>query len=170
MDIIDTQPLNDGDLGLAPVPAPPKALKPQEILRLGALTLQQEKSEAVEQLLTEQAQTYRDILKTQGAEPLITALLDRDRQLAQTGRQIADGRTASRLMREFVRGLLNMADYRSVRAVGDATKTGQIERVLEALGADPADLRQLRLQGSTLGRLDDPEERAEHLASGKVKK
>lgn len=145
------------------------ALRPDELLRLGALTLQEESSDAVESLITEQQATYREILRTQGPQPLIQALLDRDRQLARTGREMASGRTASRLLREFVRGVLNMADYRSVRQVGDATKTGQIEKILEALGAEAADLRQLKESGSTLGRLDAPEERDRQLRSGELK-
>lgn len=163
---VTDQPLNDSDYALAPPPEPAKALRPEEILRLGALTLQQEQSEAIEELLTEQEQTYRKILKEQGPGPLIEALLARDRQLAYTGRQVADRRTQSRMMREFIRGLLQLADYRSLRAVGDATKTGQIERVLEALGAEPADLRQLKLHGSTLGELESGEQRAGELSSG----
>lgn len=152
----EARPIGDWDASLAfPAPAPPAALRPEELLRLGALTLQEEQSEAVEQLVTQQEETYRAILRAKGAEPLIEALLDRDRQLARTGREMASGRTGGRLLREFIRGALQLADYRSVRAVGDATKTGQIEKILEALGAEPTDLRQLKLHGSTLGELGD---------------
>lgn len=161
---------SDSDYALAPPPELPKALAPAEILRLGALTLQSERSQAVEDLLEEQHAAYQTIARQKhGVALLIHALLDRDRQLAQMGRQIADGRTASRMLREFVRGLLQTADYRAVLAVGDATKTGQIEKVLEALGAEPADLRQLRLHGSTLGELESGEQAAEQLASGERK-
>lgn len=146
--------LIDSDDALAPPPTP---LSPEEILRRGILSLEEESSEAVERLVTEQQETYRQILKADGPEPLIEALLARDRQLARTGREMATGRASTRMLREFVRGLLNLADYASVRQVGDATKTGQIEKVLEALGAEPADLRTLRLHGSTLGPVpEDP--------------
>lgn len=149
-------------------PEPPTALSPQEILRLGALTLQAERAEGIEQLLAEQRDTYQAMLQ-QDPVQLVEALLDRDRQLAQMGRQVADGRTASRMLREFVRGLLNAADYPTVKRVGDATKTGQIEKILEALGAEPADLRQLQKQGTTLGELESGEGRAEELAEGRRK-
>ncbi len=156
-------PDSDADFALAPPPEPPATLSSQAILRLGALTLKGEQSQAVEHLLDQQQAVYQQTSK----EELVRTLLDRDRQLAQMGRQIADGRVASRMLREFVRGLLNLADYPTVKRVGDATKTGQIERVLEALGAEPADLRQLRLHGSTLGELESGEGRAEDLVSGK---
>lgn len=143
----------------------PRTLSSQEILRLGALTLQTERSDNLEALITEQRAVYQDTPKDQ----LILALLDRDRQLAQMGRQIADGRTAGRMLREFVRGLLATADMRTLRRVGDATKGGQIEGILEALGAEPADLRQLGRHGSTLGELEDQEARAGALADGRRK-
>lgn len=152
--------LPDGDLGLAPPPEPPKALSPAEILRLGALTLQAERSEAVEQLLMEQEQTYLEIYQklgpASGVKALVAALLDRDRALANMGRQVADGRTASRLLREFMRAALY--------ASGGRPDAQMVERALEKLGAEPADMRQLRLHGSTLGPLAPPEERAERLA------
>lgn len=159
--------MSDSDDALAP---PPQPLSPEQILRRGILSLEEESSEAVERLVTEQQETYRQVLKQPGGQDLILqALLDRDRQLARTGREMASGRAATKMLREFVRGLLNLADYASVRRVGDATKTGQIEKVLEALGAEPADLRQLKQHGSTLGALDDPAARAEDLAEGRRK-
>lgn len=143
-------PLTDSDYALAPPPPEPKVLSPQEVLRLGALTLrEEERSEAVELLVTEQEQTYREVLKRQGPEVLIQALLDRDRALATTGRQIADGRTANRLLREYMRGVLYAAETGS---------RDRVERLLEALGADPADARQLKAHGSTLGALAPLEE------------
>src|SRR5207244_9372468 len=146
--------MKDSDYALAP---PPQPLSPEQILRRGILSLEEESSEAVERLLTEQEETYRQILKQPGGQALLLqALLDRDRQLARMGREFASGRMATKLLRAVVRGLLNMADYRSLRRMGDATKTGQIEKVLEALGAEPTDLRQLKQHGSTLGALDDP--------------
>lgn len=165
------------DLTTAPDPdavalaTPPvvEALSSQEMLRLGALSLQEEQSEAVEQLLTDQQATYQEILRTQGGGALLRVLMDRDRQLAGMGREIATGRTAGRLLREFVRGVLAHADMTSLRRVGDATKGGTIEGILQALGAEPADLSQLRKSGSTLGPVEDREERHERLADGRQK-
>jgi hypothetical protein len=144
---------------LAPRKPAPKALAPEEILRLGALTLQAERSEAVNDLLMEQHAVYRDSTK----QELIDALLARDRALANMGRQIADGRTATRLLREFMRAALYSAEGKADPQV--------VERALQTLGAEPADARQLRLHGSTLGPLEDPKVRAEGLASvaGEVK-
>jgi hypothetical protein len=131
---------------LTPRPAAPTALRPAEILRLGALTLQAEKSEAVEQLLAEQQYTYQGSSK----QELIEALLDRDRALANMGRQIADGRTASRLLREFMRAALYAAGGKADPLV--------VERALEKLGAEPADRRQVQRDGSTLGPLEEADE------------
>ncbi len=147
---------------------PARALAPEQILRLGALTLQEEQSEAVERLLTEQQETYQQVLRERGPTALVEALLARDRQLAQMGRAVADGRTAGRLLREFMRAALQRADYAQLRAVGDATKTGKIEEVLELLGAEPADARQLKIQGSTLGPLASPEEQERKLREAGV--
>lgn len=159
--------LNDSDYALAP---PPKPLSPEEILRRGILSIEEESSEAVERLVTDQEATYRAVLQQPGGQDLLVqALLDRDRQLARTGRELATGRAASKMLREFVRGLLHLADHASLRAVGDATKAGKIEGILEALGAEPADLRTLRLRGTTLGTSEDPAARAEDLASGRRK-
>lgn len=159
----DDPPLTDGDLALAV----PRLVGPAELLRLGALTLEQERSDAIESLITDQQQQYREALKQRGPEALIQALADRDRLLAQTGRDLATGRTQGRLLREFVRGLLQYADHSQLRAIGDATKAGKIEGILVALGAEPTDLQQLKKQGSTLGPLEDPAGRAEDLASGR---
>jgi hypothetical protein len=142
---------------LAVVPPKPKVLSPEEILRLGALTLQAERSDAVNDLLMEQHEVYKQASKGE----LIQALLDRDRQLANMGRQIADGRSATRLLREFMRAALYSADGHRDPAL--------VEQALLKMGAEPADARTLALHGSTLGPLESPEQRAEDLASGKVK-
>lgn len=163
---MDERNLSDGDLGLAPTP---KTLSPEEILRLGAWTLVEEQSDAVERLITQQQETYRQILREQGPEPLLQALLARDRQLAHTGRQLADGRLAGRLLREVMRAQLLGSDHVSLRQIGDATKTGKVEAILEAMGAEPADARQLKLHGSTLGPLESPEEQAAKLKKAGVK-
>lgn len=142
-------------------PPPPKVLSPQEVLRLGALTLQAESSEAVERLLEDQETSYRVALQRHGPEVLIEALRDRDRLLANQGRQIADGRTGSRLLREFMRAALYKA--------GGRPDEQAVQRVLEQFGAEGADARQLRLHGSTLGPLESPEVVAGRLADGTQK-
>lgn len=141
-------------------PAPPAALAPEEILRLGALTLAQESSEAVERLLDEQAETYQRVLQESGPQALVEALVARDRLLAHQGRQIADGRTVSRIAREMVRAALYSAGGRP-----DALA---VQRAIEAFGGaeEVADARQLKLHGSTLGPLERPEAAAEALANG----
>jgi hypothetical protein len=152
---------------LEPVePAKPSALTPADLLRLGALTLDQERSQAVEEQLADQKAFYQEASR----EELIAALLERDRHLMHTGRQAADGRMTGRLLRELLRGLLATADMQALRQVGQYAKGGQIEKILGMLGAEPADLRDLKLSGTTLGRLEDPEQRAEDLVSGKLKK
>lgn len=144
---------------LAPLARP---LPPEQVLRLGALTLEQEKSAAVDALVEDQRATYERCSK----EALIDALLDRDRLLAHQGRQIADGRTVSRIAREMVRAALYSAGGRVDR---DA-----VQRAIDSFGAgDPAhevaDARQLKLHGSTLGPLVDPEKAAEALEKGTLK-
>jgi hypothetical protein len=119
---------------------------PTDLLRLGALTLEEDRAASVEALLTEQEHTYRRVLERSGPEPLIAALLERDRHLAQMGRQLADGRTAGRLLREFVRAVLARADLNA---------GSEVERILGELNAEQADARQLRLHGSTTGPLED---------------
>ena len=141
---------------------PPRALPPEELLRLGALTLDAERSEAVEQLLNEQEDRYRLVLRREGPEALIVALRDRDRLLANQGRQLSDGRSATRLLREFLRASL----YRA----GGVPNVQAIERVLEQFGMEAADAKQLRLHGGTLGPLQPPEQVAEELADGTRRK
>lgn len=138
-------------------PAPPVPLAPEALLRLGALTLEQEQSDAVEKHLAEQQAIYQDATR----EELLKALEDRDRLLLQQGRQMADGRTASRLLREFMRASL----YRA----GGMPNVQAVQKVIEQFGAEGADARQLKLHGSTLGPLEPPEVVAGELASGERK-
>lgn len=139
----------------------PQPLAPEQILRLGALTLAQEQSQAIEALLDAQEATYREALRTHGPEVLIEALLARDRLLAQQGRQVADQRTGSRLLREFMRAALYTAEGRgSIEAA---------EQAIKRLGGEAADARQLKLHGSTLGPLEHPEQIAQRLADGTQK-
>ena|SRR5665213_372355 len=135
----------------------PKILPPEQLLRLGALTLQAERSEAVERLLEDQAAVY----VTKSKEELVEALVARDALLAHQGRQIADGRTGSRLLREFMRAALYQAEGKgSIEAA---------EAAIRRLGGEEADARQLKLHGSTLGPLESPEAVAGKLASGEKK-
>lgn len=128
----------------------PKILTAEEIRRIGALQVEEERSSGLTQFLAEQRGIYEDMSK----EQLIEALLARERVLALEGRQLADGRIGGQLLREFVRGLLVQSDHAALRRIGDATKTGQVEQILQALGAPPADASQLKRHGTTLGDAD----------------
>lgn len=154
--------------GLEPVAAPTKPPIPdaQAMRRVGALAVQSERVQAVQDQLVSQ----RAIYENYGKADLIDALLRRDEQAMLEGRQLADGRIAGRMLREFVRSILGTADAAALRQVEVGAKGGQIERILQALGAEPADLRQLKLAGHTLGRDEaEVQQRAEDLASGKLK-
>lgn len=148
-----------------PPPNLPKLLTVQEIRRLGALDVEESHSAATEQFITDQQEKYKQYSK----EHLIEELCRRDRTAIQEGRDLADGKTAGNLLREFVRGVLHMADHASLRAIDrkgltlrDESKSGTIENLLRALGAEPSDNRTLRLEGSMLGPgLSDPQEQEE---------
>jgi hypothetical protein len=117
-----------------------------QLRRLGALTLDADRSDAVEHHVMEQRHAYEDASKDQ----LIETLLDRDRQLLTEGRRLADGTIGGRVLREFMRASLYAADGKANPAM--------VERVLLTLGAEPADRRQVQRDGSTLGPLEEPEE------------
>ncbi len=139
----------------------PKILPPEQLLRLGALTLQTEQSAAVEAHLDDQRIAYEEALRIHGPQGLITALLERDRVLLNQGRTLADQRAASRLLREFMRGALYSA--------GGKPQIEAAEAAIRRLGGEEADARQLKLHGSTLGPLEEPAVVAEQLASGERK-
>lgn len=136
-------------------------LAPTTLLKLGALTLQTEQSQAVDGHLADQEIAYREALERYGPEGLITALLERDKLLLNQGRTIADGRMLSRLTRELVRAALY--------SQGGRPDVAAVQKALEGFGAEPADLRQLARHGSTLGVLEEPGQVAEQLASGERK-
>lgn len=136
----------------------PEILAPVTLLKLGALTLQTEQSHAVDGHLADQELAYREALERYGPEGLITALLERDKLLLNQGRTIADGRMLSRLTRELVRAALY--------AQGGRPDVAAVQKALEGFGAEPTDLRQLALHGSTLGALEEPGKVAEGLADG----
>ena len=142
-------------------PEPPRVLSAEALLRLGALTVDGDQISALRGILRELEETYRKVLTLEGPEPLIQGLLDRDTQLAHLGRQVADQKTAGRLLREFMRMALQGSDHASLKRIGDATKTGKIEEVLQLMSGSVADARQLRLHGSTLGPMASPEAAAE---------
>lgn len=143
----------------------PEVLAPDAILRLGALTLEQERSEGVEKLLDEQEEAYRLALRRKGPEALIFALRQRDQLIAHQGRQIADGRTVSRMAREMVRA--------SLYAAGGRPDAQAVQKAIDQFAgpedpAGPVDARQLKLHGSTLGPLASPEQEAEKLVDGRT--
>lgn len=151
----------------ADVDLAPRLLSAAEIRRVGALTVQEETNVNTEHFLAEQRKAYAAASR----EHLEEELLRRDRNALLEGRQLQDGRLAGNLLRELVRHLLTLSDHAQLRRIGDATKAGSIEGILEALGAAPADARMLRLYGTTLGS-GKPEEEAraefEALADGRL--
>lgn len=146
---------------------PARTLTPGEIRRIGALTVQDERVAGLTDFLHEQEDRYSKMDKAS----LVDELVRRDKHLALEGRQLADGRLAGNLLRELVRHLLTLSDHATIRKVGDASKAGQIEGILLALGAEPAALQDVKRYGTTLGSGQTPEERAaefERLASGEL--
>jgi len=131
-------------MGPEPTPAP-VGLSPEQLRRVGALTVEQDRSASVEHHVLEQGAAYKDASK----EDLILTLLDRDRLLLSEGKRLADGTVGARLLREYMRA--------AIYASGGQLNALAVERLLEGLGAPPADLRQLRQYGSTLGPLDSIE-------------
>lgn len=121
------------------------------IRRLGALTVEAEESIQIDNVLADQRNFYESATKKE----LIETLLERDRTAMLEGRNLARGQTQTNLLREILRGVLLQSDHAQLRQIGDATKTGKVEDILEAIGCPPADARQLKLHGSTLGKLDD---------------
>ena len=133
----------DALLGHDPA-APIVGLPPEQLRRLGALTLQEDRSEAVEQHVTLQRHAYEGATKAQ----LIETLIARDRELMEQGKRLADGTIGGRVLKETMRAALYHAD-------------GQVARVEEILtnmmGAEPSDRRALGRHGSMLGQIDTPE-------------
>lgn len=116
-----------------------------QIRRIGALQAEDTNDRALEAWLESQERSYDTYSKDQ----LIRELVRRDRALNLEGRKLADGKTAGNLLREVVRGLLRTADATALKqGLADANL---VDGVLLALGAEPADKRQLRLHGHTLG-------------------
>lgn len=117
----------------------------EQIRRLGAMQAQDTADRSLDAWLLDQERSYGTYSKDQ----LIKELVRRDRALNLEGRNLADGKTAGNLLREVVRGLLRTADAAALKqGLADANL---VDGVLLALGAEPADKRQLRLHGHTLG-------------------
>lgn len=152
--------------------------------KLGALSVEYEASQSARDFLADQRKDYMSCPASQ----LVEELLRRDENAFREGRMLADGRMATNLLRELTRHLLQKADGAQLRQLTGAAKRGKdalllamehgdggmpglIEGLLENLGAEPGDLRQLRLHGSMLGDGRSPQERAEEmegLASGEI--
>jgi hypothetical protein len=126
----------------------PKILSPEQIRRLGAMHVEQIHDAQLDTFLEAQRETYEEASR----EQLIETLVDRDRRLALEGRALADGKMQSRLLREFARAMVT-----GLRS-GEPAK---IEELVQAMGGEPADQRQLRLAGHTLGV--DTDERYAHV-------
>lgn len=118
-------------------------LNPMLAFAAGKESIQLERAASVEIHLAEQKVVYEKVLANGGGADLVQALLDRDRLIAQVGREIADGRMGGKMLREFVRACLSSADR--------AQDPQQLQSFLEeVLGAAKADRRQLKLKGTTL--------------------
>lgn len=126
------------------LPAPEwTALNPFLAFEAGKADIELERGVAVELHLVEQKVVYERFLAAGKGDLLVQALLDRDRVIAQMGREIANGKTGGRLLREFVRAALASAErLQDPQRLQDFLE--------EALGAETADRRQLRLKGTTL--------------------
>jgi hypothetical protein len=126
----------------------PKILSPAEIRRLGALQTETIYDDTMDQFLDSQRETYEHSSHAQ----LVDTLLDRDRLLASEGRRLANGQLLAQLLREFARTMVS------------GLRSGEVEKIealVRAMGGSPADLRQLKLHGHTLG--GDPGERTAHV-------
>ncbi|HXU05429.1 MAG TPA: hypothetical protein VN903_30935 [Polyangia bacterium] len=91
------------------------------------------------ELVTQHLEAQRDLLKLASKADLVEAVVDRDRLLAQMGRELADGRMAGRQLKELLRGTLHGASMGGKLPMA-------IEQMLVAAGAPSSDLRQLRQQ------------------------
>lgn len=150
-DIVETIAVVAGEPAPVAKREAPPALTTTQVRRLGALSVQDEESIQIDNVLADQRNFYESASK----EELIKTLLERDKTAMLEGRQLARGQIQGNLLREIMRGILLSCDHATLRRIGDASKTGQVESILEMLGAEKADARQLKLHGSTLGKLDD---------------
>lgn len=146
---LDGESIKVSDLFQAEPPHQP--LSESALMRLGA-TMPNGKidSQAIRVQIQDQAKQYACYSK----EALIEELCRRDEGALRKGQEAADGRMAGRLLREFVRGILYTADKADLVGIpAHAAKGDGIETILKALGAEPANARQLRLEGSMIGNV-----------------
>lgn len=134
---------------------PQPILSVSQLRRIGALDAEADQKRVDEQFLASQRANYQAHCK----DDLIEELLRRDEAAIREGRQIADGKFAGRLLRDFVRGTLYLADTAELKEGLDTDKRLLVETLLEKLGAEPSDKRQVRLEGSMLGTGETVEER-----------
>lgn len=146
----------------------PRALGQDELRRVGAMMIGEE-GQVENSKITDFVEQQKESYKGYSREHLIEELCRRDRNAIIEGQNLADGRTAGRLLREFVRGMLYAADHAQLRTirdeVQDTTKAGLVENILRKLGAEPAPARMLRMYGTPLGTGATAEEAEQNISS-----
>lgn len=146
-------------------PALPDRLSPALAFDMGRRSVQLEQSQVLDEHLGEQKLVYESATK----DELVQACLDRDRVIAQIGRDLYTGKGGTALLREFVRAQLYAAERGSPEA---------IQKMLQDMFGSQmkADARQLRERGHMLGPtveqkmdpLQDAIQRAPEGPKGKV--
>lgn len=136
-------------------PEPPKRpLTEQGLMMLGIQFPEgRQPTHEIERHLGEQAAEYGRFSK----EQLIEELIRRDRNAIVKGQEIAEGKTAGKLLREFVRGILYQADEADRQVIQNELHSGRgtIDTILKLMGAEPTPKRDLRLNGgTTLGNIN----------------
>lgn len=136
-------------------PKPPKRpLTEQGLMMLGIQFPEgRQPTHEIERHLGEQAAEYEQFSK----EQLIEELIRRDRNAIVKGQEIAEGKTAGKLLREFVRGILYQADEADRQVIQNELQPGRgtIDTILKLMGAEPTPKRDLRLNGgTTLGNIN----------------
>lgn len=158
-------PMTEADANNAfQAPPPKKLLSTRDIRMIGAMEHEETRAAGTAQFLADQRHTYEGHSK----EHLIEELLRRDAAAINEGRALTDGRMAGRFLREIVRGILHTADAQDLLRIEGAGRHGRIQDVLEILGAECGDRRQIRTEGSLIGDVlsgeEDPEKRIEALS------
>lgn len=129
-----------------------QAMSEATLMRLGAFEPEDRPTrQAIEDHLSQQRRAYEEYSK----EQLIDELISRDTNAIRRGQEVAEGKTAGKLLREFVRGVLYTADQQDLaESTAMLSKGKSIDRVLTLLGAEPASTRDLRINGgTTLGKI-----------------
>lgn len=129
-----------------------KPLTAQQLQRLGAIMPDGVvPSMARAEHLEMQRRNYHAYSKAD----LIDEIIRRDESEILRGQDAASGRLMSRLIREFLRGVLYAVDANELRTINHGDKTTVVEKLLQAMGTEPADARQLRIEGSMVGNIRD---------------